>query len=107
MVGASFHQPHLLRSPIMLSIPCPWCGPREEPEFTYGGEAHVARPAHDVDDAGWARYLFQRENPKGTHHERWCHTQGCGQWFNAARDTVTHEILAIYPMGEARPEVGA
>jgi len=70
----------------MLSIPCPWCGPREEPEFTYGGEAHVARPAHDVDDAGWARYLFQRENPKGTHHERWCHTQGCGQWFNAARD---------------------
>ena len=91
----------------MLSIPCPWCGPCDEPEFTYGGEAHVARPAHDVDDAGWARYLFQRENPKGTHHERWCHTQGCGQWFNAARDTVTHEILAIYPMGEARPEVGA
>lgn len=107
MVGASFHQPHLLRSPAMLSIPCPWCGPRDEPEFTYGGEAHVVRPAHDVDDAGWARYLFQRENPKGMHHERWCHTQGCGQWFNVARDTVTHEILAVYRMDEARPRVGA
>ncbi|MBL8960475.1 MAG: sarcosine oxidase subunit delta, partial [Gemmatimonadetes bacterium] len=22
----------------MLQIPCPWCGPREEEEFRYGGE---------------------------------------------------------------------
>jgi len=26
----------------MLLITCPWCGPREEPEFSYGGQAHVA-----------------------------------------------------------------
>ena len=23
--------------PLMLSIPCPWCGPRDENEFRYGG----------------------------------------------------------------------
>ncbi|MGE5094790.1 MAG: sarcosine oxidase subunit delta, partial [Betaproteobacteria bacterium] len=28
----------------MLLIPCPWCGPREEIEFSYGGQAHVAYP---------------------------------------------------------------
>ncbi len=28
----------------MLLIPCPWCGPRDETEFTYGGEAHIVAP---------------------------------------------------------------
>ncbi|MFO1061925.1 MAG: sarcosine oxidase subunit delta [Dongiaceae bacterium] len=29
----------------MLLITCPYCGPRDEEEFSYGGEAHIARPA--------------------------------------------------------------
>ena len=29
----------------MLLIPCPWCGPRSQIEFTYGGDATVKRPA--------------------------------------------------------------
>jgi sarcosine oxidase subunit delta len=28
----------------MLLIECPWCGPRDEIEFSYGGEAHRVRP---------------------------------------------------------------
>ena len=28
----------------MLVIPCPYCGDREETEFSYGGESHIARP---------------------------------------------------------------
>ena len=28
----------------MLLITCPWCGPREEVEFHYGGQAHVRLP---------------------------------------------------------------
>ena len=28
----------------MQLIECPWCGPREETEFHYGGQAHVAKP---------------------------------------------------------------
>ena len=29
----------------MLVIDCPYCGPRPELEFSYGGQAHIARPA--------------------------------------------------------------
>lgn len=41
-------------------------------------------------------------NPMGEHAERWCHSFGCGQWFNVLRDTVTHEIVTTYGMGESR-----
>ena len=37
--------PSEYRSDTMQLIECPWCGPREETEFHYGGEAHVAYPA--------------------------------------------------------------
>lgn len=92
----------------MLLITCPWCGEREEHEFSCGGEAHIVRPpdSESMDDAAWADYVFMRSNPKGVHYERWLHVHGCGRWFNAARSTVTHEILAIYAMGEQPPEVG-
>jgi len=90
----------------MLLIPCPFCGPRAEVEFRCGGESHVQRPDLAVDDAGWADYLFGRRNPKGTHYERWVHEAGCRQWFNLARDTVDHRILAVYPMGQPAPEIG-
>ncbi len=89
----------------MLQIPCPWCGTRDETEFHFGGESHVERPGIDVTDAEWADYLFNRENPKGLHYERWCHTYGCSQWFNVVRDTVTHEIHAVYKMGVAKPDI--
>lgn len=87
----------------MLRIPCPYCGLRDEPEFTFGGPSHVNRPPFDVDDATWAAYLYDRENPAGLHFERWAHSYGCGRWFNLARDTITHEILSVYAMGEPRP----
>ncbi|MGH8639362.1 MAG: sarcosine oxidase subunit delta, partial [Burkholderiales bacterium] len=68
----------------MLRIACPWCGPRDEIEFGYGGEAHIALPpaAEQLPDAAWADYLFMRTNPKGRHRERWVHTHGCRRWFN-------------------------
>lgn len=87
----------------MLRIECPWCGLRDEPEFTYGGEAQIARPPAGCSDEVWARYLFFRSNQKGEHAERWCHSFGCGQWFNALRDTMTHEIVATWRMGDPRP----
>ena len=78
----------------MLLIPCPWCGPREEVEFRYGGQAGVAYPpdADELDDDAWARYVFFRDNPKGPFPERWVHTAGCRRWFDVVRDTVTNEI---------------
>jgi heterotetrameric sarcosine oxidase delta subunit len=86
----------------MLRIPCPWCGVRDETEFRYGGQAHVERPGNPdaLTDAEWADYLFMRDNPKGAFAERWVHAAGCRRWFNVKRDTVTHEILSVYRIGE-------
>jgi len=79
----------------MLLITCPWCGPRAEIEFKYGGQAGVPCPSDpdQVDDAEWGRFLFFRDNSKGPFAERWVHTAGCRRWFTALRDTVTHEFL--------------
>ena len=92
----------------MIVIDCPWCGTRSEEEFTCGGQSHIARPEHpdQVSDAEWAAYLYHRDNPRGLHYERWRHTFGCRQWFNVARDTVTHEVKAVYRMDEPKPAIG-
>jgi len=89
----------------MLLIECPWCGPRDEHEFRYGGETHIARPGppEAVDDAEWSRYLFERGNPRGIHLERWHHGFGCQRWFNVARDTRSHRIHVTYAMTDPPP----
>ncbi len=78
----------------MLLIPCPWCGERDEVEFSYGGQAGIAYPSDPaaLSDEEWAEWLFVRDNPKGRFAERWVHTQGCRRWFDLVRDTVTHEF---------------
>jgi sarcosine oxidase subunit delta len=86
-------------------IKCPYCGPREEVEFTYGGQAHVAYPGDPsaLSDEEWAHYLFFRDNPRGLFEERWVHTLGCRRWFNAVRDTVTYRFHHIYHLDQTRP----
>ena len=85
----------------MLQLPCPYCGPRDELEFSCGGEAHISRPLanNKISDAAFGEYLFLRDNPKGVFLERWRHASGCRRWFNVARDTVSHDILEVYAMG--------
>lgn len=89
----------------MLLIKCPFCGPRPELEFSYGGQAHIARPNDPsaLDDASWAEYLYIRSNPKGLHRERWRHINGCARFFNVQRDTVSDAIVATYKIGEQPP----
>jgi heterotetrameric sarcosine oxidase delta subunit len=89
----------------MMQLSCPWCGPRDEVEFVCGGAGHIARPGLDSSDAAWGDYLFFRDNPKGLHLERWRHAYGCGQWFNVARHTVTHEVVRVYGATEPAPQL--
>jgi sarcosine oxidase subunit delta len=92
----------------MLLIECPYCGERPEPEFAYGGQAHIARPPHPAAASieAWTSYLYHRDNTRGVHAERWRHTRGCGRFFNALRDTTTDRFLATYRAGERPPSPG-
>ena len=89
----------------MLLIRCPWCGRRDEVEFRYGGQAHVAYPDDPdaLSDEEWADFLFMRDNPRGPFRERWYHVHGCRCWFNEIRDTSTHRFIATYGIGEEPP----
>ena len=89
----------------MFLIQCPWCGPRDESEFTYGGPPGMAYPdePNAMDDAAWARFLFVRANDKGWYRERWVHAFGCRRWFNAVRHTVTYEFAAFYKPDDPAP----
>ncbi len=90
----------------MFLIPCPYCGERDETEFTYGGEAHIVRPKapDDLTDEEWADFVFMRQNTKGVFAERWCHAAGCGKWFNMLRNTANDQILTVYRIGEPMPD---
>ena len=50
----------------MLMIPCPWCGPRDETEFVYGGPKGADRPdPAQCTDEVWLDYLLNVPNPVG------------------------------------------
>ena len=85
----------------MLLITCPWCGPRAQIEFTYGGDAGVARPADPdaVSAEAWLDHVYLRDNPRGPHDEWWQHTSGCRSWIKVRRDTWTHRMIGSGPPG--------
>lgn len=85
----------------MQLFPCPFCGPRDEKEFHYGGEAGNLMPeGPDVTAEQWADYLHMRANPKGATKEIWVHMT-CGEFFAMERDTVTHEVGGSTILGGA------
>src|SRR5437879_2156833 len=69
----------------MLLIPCPFCGPRDHVEFSYGGDATLTRPDPSAPDAAWIDYIYLRDNPKGPHLEYWQHHAGCRAWLTVRR----------------------
>ena len=88
----------------MMQIPCPWCGPRNQVEFTYGGDATLTRPPPDAPEAVWTEYVYLRDNPCGPHDELWFHGAGCRSWFKVRRNTRTHEILGSAPIDRPLPD---
>ena len=79
----------------MLEITCPFCGPRNEIEFTHGGPAKTRRTddSSRLADKEWIEYLTVANNPLGPVREYWWHVRGCGSWFTITRDTLSHDIL--------------
>jgi methylglutamate dehydrogenase subunit B len=78
-----------------MRILCPHCGERDVREFTYLGDATVARPDPLAEDRieRYVEYVFVRANPAGLHKEYWYHGVGCQQWLVVSRDTKTHQVL--------------
>ena len=83
-----------------MLIPCPWCGNRDDAEFSYGGEAHLERPKDSCSDKEWNDFVYFRSNPRGKHSELWHHVAGCRQWFKVLRSTATHEIFKTTKINE-------
>ncbi|MEO5785638.1 MAG: sarcosine oxidase subunit delta [Casimicrobiaceae bacterium] len=90
----------------MLLIPCPWCGPRNQVEFTYGGDATVRRPPADAPESAWVDYVYFRDNPCGPLDELWLHGAGCRQWIVVRRDTRNHDILGSRALPGVQGEAG-
>ena len=84
----------------MLLISCPFCGPRSEDEFGFGGDASLITPNDDDNIQDVADYMFLRDNPKGWHKEYWFHRYGYRRWLKIERHTVTHEIGSVSPATE-------
>ncbi len=86
----------------MHQIPCPWCGTRDESEFSYQGDAscRIAAPL-DRSQEELSELVYFRQNPKGFHREYWHHVAGCRQFLVVERHTLTHEIKSSQL---ARPE---
>lgn len=83
----------------MQRFACPFCGPRDETEFFFGGEAgkHRPEPAPGTTAEAWSAYLVENRNSKGPSREIWVHLT-CGEFFLMERDTVTHAVLATTPL---------
>ena len=75
-----------------MLIPCPHCGSRPVEEFTFLGDANVARPA-TIDDPNWHDYVYLRTNRRGPIDEFAQHSGGCRAWLVVSRDTQTHEVF--------------
>lgn len=75
----------------MQIFTCPFCGPRAETEFHYGGDAGNLRPDGDAAAQAWTDYLYFRNNHRGLAREIWMHLP-CREVFLMERNTVTHDV---------------
>jgi methylglutamate dehydrogenase subunit B len=89
-----------------MRIECPFCGERDLSEFSYLGDAHVARVRRELTGTleAFVDAVYLRDNPRGVHRELWLHAFGCRRWLCVTRDTLTHEIHEITFAGVADEE---
>ncbi len=77
-----------------MLISCPFCGPRDEAEFTYAGAALGSPPKDGASAREWFAHAYLRDNPRGAHCELWQHTLGCRTFVAVERDTSSHAIAS-------------
>ena len=80
--------------PTMQLFKCPFCGSRDQTEFTHVREADDMPALTDGQDA-WYHYVYDIQNPRGKHAEWWHHQFGCRQMLLITRDTMTHEVTSV------------
>jgi sarcosine oxidase subunit delta len=81
-----------------VRITCPFCGVRGNEEFSYLGDATLAKrpdPAAPGADRKFHDYVYLRDNPNGLHRELWYHGAGCRRWLVVTRNVRTHEIAGV------------
>ncbi len=86
---------------IVLRIPCPWCGERDEAEFRFRGDASVVRPDPVAGLDDFNAFVYERGNKLGWHTEWWLHVAGCRQLLKVERHTLTHQIRSVTDPGRA------
>ena len=88
----------------MITLPCPWCGPRNSQEFAYGGETAARPDPETTSPETWRRYLYEHTNPCGWVDENWYHRAGCRRYLKVRRHTLTNEVAATEPALQRRGE---
>jgi sarcosine oxidase subunit delta len=89
-----------------MRIDCPFCGPRENGEFTYLGDAGPSRPGPGASEDEVFDYVYLRDNVAGDMDEWWYHGGGCRAWLKVRRNTLTHEISSVEPAPGAGAKAG-
>jgi heterotetrameric sarcosine oxidase delta subunit len=72
----------------MMQISCPFCGPRELPEFSF--HKTVADP-----QANPFEEVYLRENRVDYSAEHWQHFAGCRAWLLVVRNPSTGEVVTV------------
>ena len=83
-----------------MRITCPYCGRRDQSEFSYLGDASVTRPGTADPLEAHVAYAYIRANPAGAHNELWYHAFGCRSWLKVTRDMRTHAIATVEATAE-------
>ncbi len=83
------------------ALSCPFCGPRDETEFHFGGEAGKTRPepAAEVSGGPWAATSTDREPERPDRARSGCHF-ACGEFFAMERDTLSMTVVAVESLRE-------
>ena len=77
----------------MLLIPCPYCGERDESEFSYGGGSRdYPSLGEDYSINDWFQSVYLPKLDQNTLCEYWYHNAGCEQRDDVKRNLFTHKI---------------